>query len=320
MKRQWTTGIMFSEMKIIWNRNDAMFSLIKEVICHRQESEVMEQRIYELKKKANWVRNQTLEMIASAGKGHIGGAFSCTDILVTLYYGKILRFDSSHQNWSERDRFILSKGHAGTALYTILADLGFFTVSELRKFGQRGCLLGAHPDNKIPGIEADTGALGHGLGIAAGLALSAKMDKKDYMTVVLLGDGECYEGSVWESAMFASHHRLKNLVAIVDRNSLCATDFTEDCNRLEPFCDKWKSFGWEVIVVDGHSFEELLTAFKDFRLRKGEQPLVIVAKTIKGKGVSFMENNPSWHHTVPKGKELEIARKELGWNPPNEEF
>lgn len=293
---------------------------LKKLLSVDRKCEVMEQKIYELKKKANWVRTQILEMIASAGKGHIGGAFSCTDILVTLYYGEILRFDPANKNWSERDRFIFSKGHAGTALYAILADLGFFAISELRKFGQRGCLLGAHPDNGTPGIEADTGALGHGLGIAVGLALSAKMDKKDYMTVVLLGDGECYEGSVWESAMFASHHKLNNLVAIVDRNGLCATDFTEDCNSLEPFCDKWRSFGWDVIVVDGHSFEELLAVFKDFRFRKVEQPLVIIAKTIKGKGVSFMENNPSWHHSVPKGKELEIARKELSCNLHNEKF
>ncbi|MBA7566562.1 Apulose-4-phosphate transketolase subunit A [subsurface metagenome] len=158
--------------------------------------------INKLEKKANWVRNQVLEMIVSANKGHIGGAFSCADILVALYYGDILRFDPNDSNWSKRDRFILSKGHSCTALYTILADLGFFSISELSSYSQRGSMLGGHPDRNIPGIEADTGSLGHGLGIAAGLALSAKIDKKDYVTVVLLGDGECYEGSVWEAAMF----------------------------------------------------------------------------------------------------------------------
>lgn len=278
----------------------------------------MEQKIEELKKKANWVRSQILEMIASAGKGHIGGALSCTDILVALYYGGILRFDPSRKDWSERDRFILSKGHAGTALYAVLADLGFFPVSELRNYGQRGCRLGGHPDKRVPGIEVDGGSLGHGLGIGAGLALGAKMDKKDFLAITLLGDGECYEGSVWESAMFASHHNLDNLVAIVDRNGLCAIDFTEDCNRLEPICDKWRSFGWEVTTVDGHSFEALLATFKGLRFRKANRPLAIIAKTIKGKGISFMENTPSYHHAVPKGKELEIARKELSWNPSKE--
>jgi len=268
--------------------------------------------IDELKEKANWVRNQILEMIVSANKGHIGGAFSCTDILVTLYYGGILRFDSNNPNWSERDRFILSKGHSCVALYAILADLGFFSTSELNSFCQKGSMLGGHPDRNIPGIEADTGSLGHGLGIAAGLALSAQIDKKDYMTVALLGDGECYEGSVWEAAMFAGHHQLNNLIAIVDRNQQCVTDFTEDCNRLEPFADKWRAFGWDIRAISGHSFHELLAAFKDFRIRKSPQPLVIIANTIKGKGVSFMERNIIWHHSVPKGEELKIARQELG--------
>lgn len=278
----------------------------------------MQPKITELEEKARWVRNQVLEMISSAGKGHIGGAFSCTDILVALYYGKILRINPSDQDWSERDRFIFSKGHAGTALYAILAGQGFFPLAELQNFGQRGCLLGGHPDKRVPGVETDTGALGHGLGIAAGLALSAKMDKRDNMVFTLLGDGECYEGSVWEAVMFASSHNLSNLVAIVDRNGLCAIDFTEDCNRLEPFCEKWTGFGWDLNVVDGHSFEKLLATLKDVRHRKSEKPLVIVAKTIKGKGVSFMENKPAWHHSVPKGENLEIARKELSGIPLGE--
>ena len=274
----------------------------------------MQDKIDGLRKKANYIRSQILEMIASAGKGHIGGAFSCTDILVTLFYGGILRFDPANQNWSERDRFILSKGHACTALYAILADLGYFAISELRNYGQNGCMLRGHPDRKIPGIEVDTGSLGHGLGIAAGLALGAKMDKKDYNTFVLLGDGECYEGTVWESAMFSGHHHLNNLVAIVDRNGICATDFIKDCLCLDHLDEKWKAFGWDVSVVDGHSFEELLSAFKSLSFRKSDKPLILIANTVKGKGVSFMEGNPIWHHTVPKGEELEIARKELGWN------
>jgi len=268
----------------------------------------------ELGRKANWVRNQILEMIVSANKGHIGGAFSCADILVTLYYGGILRFDPNNPNWSERDKFILSKGHSCVALYAVLADLGFFSISELNFFCQRGSMLGGHPDRNIPGIEADTGSLGHGLGIAAGLALSGKIDKKDFMTVVLVGDGECYEGSVWETAMFAGHHQLNNLIAIVDRNQQCVTDFTEDCVRLEPLDNKWRAFGWDVKTINGHSFEELLDTFKDFRCRKSARPLAIIANTIKGKGVSFMEGELQWHHSVPTGENLRIAREELTLN------
>ena len=267
--------------------------------------------IEELEKKARWVRRQALEMVVSAGKGHIGGALSCTDILVALYYGGILRVDPHRPDWADRDRFILSKGHSCVALYSVLADLGFFPVAELGSFCQKGSRLGGHPDRNIPGIEADTGSLGHGLGIAAGLALSAKIDKKERQTVVLVGDGESYEGSVWEAAMFAGHHGLDNLTAIVDRNQQCVTDFTEDCNRLEPLADKWKAFGWDVRDVDGHSFAELLGAFKDFRSRRSSRPLVLIASTIKGKGVSFMERTLVWHHSVPAGEELKIARQEL---------
>jgi transketolase len=271
----------------------------------------MELSKQQLKNKATWVRSQVLEMIVSANKGHIGGAFSCTDILVVLYYGGILRFDPSNPKWSERDRFIMSKGHSGVALYAILADLGFFPLSELGTFCKNNSMLGGHPDRNIPGIEADTGSLGHGLGIGAGLSLAAKMDKKDYMTIVLLGDGECYEGSVWEAAMFAGHHQLNNLIAIVDRNGQCVTDYTEDCNRHEPFTDKWRAFNWDVREIDGHSFEDLLTCLQDFKYRNSKLPLVVVAKTIKGKGVSFMEGKLEWHHGVTKGENLEKARREL---------
>ncbi len=267
--------------------------------------------INELEKKAKWVRHQLLEMIVSANKGHIGGALSCTDILVTLYYGGILHFDPDNPGWSGRDRFILSKGHSCVALYAILADLGFFAMSELNSFCQQGSMLGGHPDRSIPGIEADTGSLGHGLGIAAGLALSAKIDKRDFLTAALLGDGECHEGSVWEAAMFAGHHQLSNLIAIIDYNRQCVTDYTDDCNSLDPFADKWKAFGWETRSIDGHSFEQLLDAFKDFHLNRPPRPLAIIANTIKGKGVSFMERNIEWHHGVPIGEDLKTARQEL---------
>ncbi len=271
----------------------------------------MENNTQKLKEKANFIRRQILEMIFSAGKGHIGGAFSCTDILVSLYYGGWLRFDASNPNWEARDRFILSKGHVSAVLYAILADLGYFPSGDLNNYQKENSVLGGHPDRRIPGIEADTGSLGHGLGIAAGLALSAKMDKYDFMTFVLLGDGECYEGSVWEAAMFASHHKLNNLIGIVDKNNLCIMDFTKNCVNMEPMEEKWKSFGWDVVSVDGHSFDELNAVFSKVRSRESEKPLMIIANTIKGKGVSFMENKAEWHHSVPNSEQLEIARKEL---------
>lgn len=270
----------------------------------------MIKKVKDLEKKAYWVRSQILEMIASARKGHIGGALSCTDILVTLFYSDIMRFDPKNPKWEKRDRFILSKGHSCPALYVILADLGFFPSSELKLFCQKS-MLGGHPDSNIPGIEADTGSLGHGLGIASGMAISAKLDKKDSRVFVLLSDGELYEGSVWEAANFAAHHKLDNIVAFVDRNMQCVTDFTEDCNCLESLSEKWKSFGWEVKIIDGHSFKELLDVIKKIHNRKSSKPLVIIANTVKGKGVSFMENVIRWHHSIPSEEELEIARKEL---------
>lgn len=266
--------------------------------------------IVNLQNKARWVRQQVLEMIAGAGKGHIGGSFSCVEILVALYYGGILHLDPKIPSWSERDRFILSKGHACASLYAILADLGFFSVSELATFNQEGSRLEGHPNRGIPGIEVDTGSLGHGLGIGAGLALSVKIDNKDWMTIVLLSDGECHEGSIWEAAMFAAHHELHNLVAIVDYNQQCSTDFIKDCVRLEPFAYKWRAFGWEVKEINGHNFEEILSAFNNFRYRN-QRPLMIIANTIKGKGVSFMEGKIEWHHGVPTGESLETARREL---------
>jgi transketolase len=268
-------------------------------------------KISELEKKAKAIRNSILDTIVCANKGHIGGSFSCTDVLVALYYGGFLRYEVSDPENSDRDRLILSKGHSCAALYSVLADLGFISHDKLKEFCQDGTDLGGHPDRSIPGIEADTGSLGHGLGIGAGLALSAKLNKKDFRTVVLLGDGECYEGSVWEAANFASHYKLNNLTAIVDRNGQCVTDFIQECNDLEPFADKWKAFGWEVRNINGHSFKDLLGVFSDFRSRDSQKPLMIIADTVKGKGVSFMERKIPWHHSVPKGKDLETARGKL---------
>lgn len=268
-------------------------------------------RVLELLKKAGWVRAQILEMIAAAGKGHIGGSLSCTDILVTLYSGGVLRFDARQPQWPGRDRFILSKGHAVEALFAVLTQAGFLSPATLETFGANGSMLGGHPDRLVPGVDVSTGSLGHGLGVGAGLALAARRQHQNHLTFVLLGDGECYEGSVWEAAQFAAHHKLSRLVAIVDRNRQITVDDTEDCNAFEPFADKWRAFGWEVREIDGHSFPELLQAFAEIRTRENEPPLVVIARTRKGRGVSFMERTVGWHHRVPKGEQLRQARQEL---------
>lgn len=264
-----------------------------------------------LKNKVKWVRNKVLEMTVKAKAGHIAPSFSCAEILTVLYYGDTLRIKAKHPNWPQRDRFILSKGQAAVALYAILADLGFFPLSDLNTFTQKGSYLGGHAENTIPGIEAFTGSLGHGLSIGAGLALGAKLDKQKWLTIALLGDGECHEGSIWEAAMFAAHHNLNNLISIIDHNGICATDFLESCLKLDPLKKKWEAFGWDTVLVDGHSLEELLMVLSKIRRRKSDKPLAIIAITTKGKGVSFMENKPLWHYRIPLGKELDNARKEL---------
>lgn len=265
----------------------------------------------ELVLKAKQIRIEILKAVHKAGKGHLGGAFSIVEILVSLYYGNVIKFDSLQPRWNLRDRFILSKGHAGICLYAVLADLGYFSKIEL-DFLNKGRLLGEHPDPRIPGIESVTGSLGHGLAIGAGMALADKKDDNERMTFVLMGDAECYEGSVWEAAMFASHHQLDRLCAIVDRNGLGILGETESINRLEPFAGKWRAFGWKVIEVDAHNFEELRNAWDDLISRSDLQPTLIIANSIKGKGVSFMENQQSWHHGGINDQLLDIAIAELG--------
>lgn len=270
----------------------------------------MSNKIKDLKKKANHIRNLVLDMCCRAGTGHITSSFSCAEILVALYYGGILKFNPKDPEWEGRDRFILSKGQASVILYPILADLGFFPLSELRKFNKADGKFGVHLQDDVPGVEITSGSLGHGFGVATGIALGAKMNRQLYMVFSLLGDAECYEGSIWEAAMFASHNRLNNLVAIVDRNHLGVTNFTENMVELEPFAEKWKSFGWNVININGHSFEEIFEALEGIRSRKSSSPLVIIADTIKGKGISFMCYEPLWHAVVPKGHDAVSAKNE----------
>jgi transketolase len=268
-------------------------------------------RTAELEKKTNHIRRQVLDMCVEAGTGHITSSFSCAEILVALYHGGMLRYDTANPKWEERDRFILSKGQASPILYVLLADLGFFPDSMLSRFCQANGPFGVHLQHDVPGVEITAGSLGLGLGVAAGMALAAKMDNKPYMTFTLLGDGECYEGSIWEAAMFAGHRELNNLIAIIDRNWLCVTDFTENCVRLNPLDKKWESCGWEVVTINGHSFEEIFSALEGFRFPRRNKPLLLIADTVKGKGISFMENQPLWHGLAPQGKQAEIAKIEL---------
>ncbi|OGZ25452.1 MAG: hypothetical protein A2W71_03010 [Candidatus Nealsonbacteria bacterium RIFCSPLOWO2_02_39_8] len=263
-----------------------------------------------LKKKANLTRREVLETVARTGKGHLGGTFSCVDILTALYYGGILKFDPKNPKWQDRDRLVIGKGHACLALYNILVDLGFFDRSRLEEYGSNGSSLGGQLNIDTPGVEYNTGSLGHALGIGAGMALAAKMDNKNYRVFALIGDGECGEGSIWESIMFSSQQKLNNLIGIIDRNRLSVTDVIEDdgSGKLE---DKLRACGWKCITIDGHSFEEIINVMDNFD--NLEQPLMIIANTVKGKGVSFMENGIKWHHSVPTAEELDIARKELNF-------
>lgn len=264
-----------------------------------------------LEEKTKELRKTIFRTICKGGGGHIPASLSIAEILTVLYYN-VLNIDPKNPKDPQRDRFILSKGHAGVALYAVLADRGFFDKWHLDTFGRRGTILGGHPDmHKTPGVEASTGSLGHGFPFGAGIALAGKMDRKDYRVFVLLSDGECQEGSVWEAAMFASQHKLDNLIAIIDYNKLQAIDWLDKVVSLKPLADKWRSFGWEAREVDGHDISRLQDIFKNIPFIK-DRPNAIIANTIKGKGVSFMENAPIWHYRLPNAKEMKIACDELG--------
>lgn len=264
----------------------------------------------ELRRKAGWIRIQSLRMVKRAGLGHPGGDLSCADILTALYFA-VLRLDQQNSPYSLRDRFIMSKGHCTGALYATLAARGLLPVEELEGYMQPLSPLNGHPDrNKLLWVEANTGPLGHGLPIGVGCALAAKMDQARWRTFVLTGDGELQEGSNWEAAMAAAHFKLDNLTVIVDRNRIQQGDFTEKTIRMDPLVDRWRAFGWGVREIDGHSFEELLRAFADLPFRAG-QPSCIIADTVKGKGVSAIENRPEWHHRIPTPAELQAAVGEL---------
>ncbi|MBI4026620.1 MAG: transketolase [Verrucomicrobia bacterium] len=267
-----------------------------------------------LKEKSAWLRRELFEMVVRTRKGHFPSSSSCAEIVVALYYGGYLRHDPKAPRAADRDRLFISKGQAGMVLYPILADLGYVAKEELLKFARADGVFRLYPDPSIPGIEAITGSLGHGIGIAAGHALSAKRDGKKFRNFVILSDGECYEGSVWETALFAAHHGLNNLIVVIDRNGCCILDHTEKCLRLDPLDEKWKAFGWRVRAVNGHSYAEVTSALDEAVSGSTEQPLAIISHSVKGKGVSFMEDQPGWHNRMPDDAQIARARKDLSTN------
>lgn len=260
------------------------------------------------------IRRHGIEMTHLSGGSHIGAILSVADIIAVLYSG-VMNIDPKNPQKIDRDRFILSKGHAGASIYAALAENGFFEVEELKTHYQNGSRLSGHVSHHLPGVDFSTGSLGHGLSAGVGMAYAAKKDGKSHKVYVVLGDGECDEGSVWEAALFANHFRLNNLVAIVDHNHMQSMDFQENTLEIENFAEKWKAFGWNVIEVDGNSHEELNVAFEQAeKLSKEEahKPTVIIANTIKGCGVSFMQNDILWHYRFPhEGWEYDCAVAEL---------
>lgn len=262
------------------------------------------------KELANCVRIHSLNMANRGGGSHIGSALSIADILAVLY-NEVLNIDPNDPHKDDRDRFILSKGHAGAAVYATLAEIGFFPIKKLDTHYQNGSDLSGHISHKnVPGVELSTGSLGHGLSVGVGMAKTAKLDNKPHKIFVLLSDGECDEGSVWEAAMFASHHKLDNLVALIDYNKIQSLASVSNTLELEPLKEKWESFGWNAVEVDGHDHAQI----KNELLRVpavDEKPTVCICHTIKGKGVSFMENSVLWHYRCPRGAEFESALREL---------
>ena len=263
-----------------------------------------------LQNKAFNIRKNILEMIFTASSGHPGGALSCADLLTALYFSE-MKIDKDCPQDKNRDRLVLSKGHASAALYATLAEIGFISKEELLGFRNINSILQGHPDmRRIPGVDMSTGSLGQGLSAANGMALAGKLDSKSYRVYCIMGDGEIEEGQIWEAAMTASHYQLDNLCAIVDNNNLQIDGTVTEVMNVNPIDEKFRSFGFHVINIDGHNIDQILQAFEEARNTKGK-PTVIVAKTIKGKGISFMENQAGWHGKAPSKEEYEIAQKEL---------
>ncbi len=268
------------------------------------------QELKQLKIIATRIRKHIIDEVYSASSGHPGGSLSCTDILTVLYFRE-MRVDPKNPEWPDRDRFVLSKGHCAPALYAVLAEKGFFPVEELVNFRSAESFLEGHPSMRyVKGVDMSTGSLGQGISAATGMAIAGKLDKKDYRVYSILGDGELEEGQVWEACMSAAHYKLDNLTAFVDYNGLQIDGKISDVMSPEPIVDKFKAFGWNVIEIDGHDFEQIINAIDQAKKTKG-MPTVIVAHTIKGKGVSFMENQAGWHGTAPNKEQRDQAIAEL---------
>lgn len=267
--------------------------------------------IEELDEKARELRKEMINLYGKVGVGHITSGFSCMEILVALYYAGILKYDSNNPEWEDRDHFIMSKGHGSTALYPILSDVGYFSKTELDKCTKEDGILGICLNGHVPGAEISTGSLAVGFGVAAGIAKGKKLNRKNSLVFTMLGDAECYEGAVWETAMFAAHNKLNNLITIVDRNYMACTDFTENLVQMEPFAEKWRSFGWKVKEINGHDIPQILEALEGVHSFKQREPLVIIADTVKGKGVDFIENIPLMHGEAVKGDKIELAINEI---------
>ncbi|PHR25297.1 MAG: transketolase [Hoeflea sp.] len=263
-----------------------------------------------IRDKALWMRQQAMKMVYAKQLGHLGGDFSAIDVLATLYFG-VLRYDPARPDWAERDRFVMSKGHATGALYTALCAAGYFPQDWLDTYMEHHSKLNGHPNRQyLPGVETNTGPLGHGFPVAVGIAIAGQINGADYRTYVLTGDGEQQEGSNWEAAMTAGHRKLKNLTLIVDRNRLQQGARTEVTNGLDPLDEKYRAFGWDVVEVDGHDYAQLLDTL-GAPLGTRDKPLCVIANTVKGKGVSFMEDQAKWHHGVPNAEQFAQAMKEL---------
>lgn len=276
-----------------------------------EQFESRDELIKFLKNKVVDIKKKMIELTRIAGGGHVGGSLSMMDVLVALHY-HILKIDPKNPKWPERDRFVLSKGHGGIGLCPVLADLGFFPEEAMADFNQLDSPFGIHPDmHKIPGVEMSTGSLGHGLSVCVGMGLAQRLDKANWRVYCVLGDGECNEGSVWEAAMAAAHYKLGCLTAIVDRNMFSIDGSTEDVMALEPFADKWRAFGWNVLEIDGHNMEEIVDTFENLPPVTNEKPTAVIARTVKGKGISFMENDPAWHYGGIDAEKEEICMKEL---------
>ena len=269
------------------------------------------QELDRLREKAQHIRRSIIEMLAAAGSGHPGGSLSATDLVTCLYF-KVMQHKPDDPTWQDRDRFILSKGHACPVLYAALAETGYITPDLLTSLRRFGSPLQGHPDRRKFGLmEASTGSLGIGLSLGVGMALASRLRNSPSRTYVMLGDGECEEGQIWEAAMWAAHQKLDNLCAIVDYNRLQLDASIEEITSLEPLADKWRAFQWNVQEIDGHNYEHILNAFTQAQQTKGK-PTVLVAKTVKGKGVSYMENQIKFHGSVPeKAEQIQQALQEI---------